>query len=130
MSSEIETSVSRLINALAGHNSICAIGMSGGERLLPEPGEGDIDLFVYCTEIPSIKERQEMLLPFHEVEQVEVGKLTGGHWEQGDSLLIAGIETWLLYFTIAEACAELEAMLRCDYPGRLWQQSMLPFLVK
>jgi hypothetical protein len=119
VSSEIETAVSRLVNALAGHNSIRAIGMSGGERPLPEPGEGDIDLFVYCAGIPSIKERRDILLPLHELEQVEVGKLPGGHWGQGDCLWISGIETWLLFFTIAEAQAELEAVLCGKYLGRL-----------
>src|SRR5512142_2432766 len=111
MSSEIETAVSRLVNALAGHNSIRAIGMSGGGRPFPEPGAGDIDLFVYCTEIPTRDERQELLLSF----QAEIGKLESGHWGQGDCLSIAGIETWLLYFTVAEARLELEAILAGNY---------------
>ncbi|HSK86708.1 MAG TPA: DUF4037 domain-containing protein [Anaerolineales bacterium] len=54
-----------------------------------------------------------------EIEHVETGKLEGGHWGQGDCLLMAGVETWLLYFTVAEACAELEAILAGKYLGRL-----------
>jgi hypothetical protein len=54
-----------------------------------------------------------------EVEQFEVGKLAGEHWGQGDCLSLAGVETWLLYFTVAEARAELEAILAGKYLGRL-----------
>jgi hypothetical protein len=54
-----------------------------------------------------------------ELEQVEIGKLESGHWGQGDCLLLAGVETWLLYFTIAEAQAELDAILDGGYLGRL-----------
>ena len=120
MSNEIETAVKKLINALAHHHSIRAVGMSGGERPFPEPGEGDIDLFVYCTEIPAGIERQEMLMSLREeVEQFEIGQFESGHWGQGDCLSIAGVETWLLYFTVAEARLELEAILSGNYLGRL-----------
>lgn len=112
--------IAKLVNTLALHNSICAVGMSGGERPLPEPGEGDVDLFVYCAEIPNRDERQEILMSLREdIEQVETGKLESEHWGQGDCMSIAGVETWLLYFTVAEACAELEAILAGKYLGRL-----------
>src|SRR5512144_1229812 len=120
MSSEIETTVSTLVHALARNNSIRAVGMSGGERSFPEPGAGDIDLFVYCTEIPAEAERKDMLTSLPEgVEQVEIGKLESEHWGQGDCFFMAGIETWLLYFTVAEVRAELEAILSGNYLGRL-----------
>ncbi len=119
MPSEIETAVSRLVNTLACHNSIRAIGMSAGERPFPEPGEGDIDLFVYCTEVPAGDQRQELLSLCEDIEQVEIGKLTGGHWGQGDCFFVAGVETWLLYSTVVEARLELEAILDGKYLGRL-----------
>ncbi|HMB25318.1 MAG TPA: DUF4037 domain-containing protein [Anaerolineales bacterium] len=120
MPNDLEAALGRVIKTIAQHNSIRAIGMSGGERPLPEPGEGDIDLFVYCTEIPTKEERQELLTSIRqEVEPFEVGKLASGHWGQGDCLTVAGVETWLLYFTVAEARAELEAILTGNYPGRL-----------
>lgn len=120
MSNHIEIVINTLVDRLARHDSIRAIGMSGGERPFPEPGEGDIDLFVYCTDIPTHDARQALLTSLREeVEQVEIGKLKGGHWGQGDSFSIAGVETWLLYFTVAEACAELEAILAGEYLGRL-----------
>jgi hypothetical protein len=120
MSNDIETAINKLVNAVARHDSVRAIGSSGGERPFPGPGQGDIDIFVYCTEIPTKDERQEMLKPLREeIEHVEIGKLESGHWGQGDCLSLAGVETWLLYFTVAEARAELEAILSGKYLGRL-----------
>lgn len=120
MPDKIETSLNKLISTIACHSSIRAIGISGGECPFPGPGEGDIDMFVYCTEIPAANERQKMLLPLREeIEHVEIGKLESGHWGQGDCLLLAGVETWLLYFTVAEARLELDEILSGKYPGRL-----------
>jgi hypothetical protein len=53
------------------------------------------------------------------VEHLEIGRVESGHWGQGDCLSVAGVETWLLYFTLEEACAELEAILDGQYLGRL-----------
>jgi hypothetical protein len=119
MPNTVEATLNNLVDTLARHPSIRAIGMSGGERPFPKPGEGDIDLFVYCSQIPTLEDRQELLLCLRgEIEQVQVGKLAGGHWGPGDCLSLAGIETWLLYFTVAGTCAELEAILSGQYLGR------------
>lgn len=120
MTNNIETALNKLVSALAQRNSIRAMGLSGGKRPLPQPGEADIDLFVYCTAIPSNNERKELLMSLEEeIERVEIGKLESGHWGQGDCFLLAGVETWLLYFTVTEAHAELDAVLNGHFLGRL-----------
>lgn len=120
MSNMMETTVNNLVRAVAQHSSVRAIGWSGDEQPIQESGEGDIDLFVYCTEIPTRHERQEILMSLHEaIERVEVGKLENGPWGQSDSLWIAGVETWLLYFTVAETHRELDDILHGKYLGRL-----------
>ncbi|HSK86922.1 MAG TPA: DUF4037 domain-containing protein, partial [Anaerolineales bacterium] len=120
MSNNVETGLNKLVSVLTQHKSIRAIGMSGGERPLPKPGEADIDLFVYCIEIPSEDERKELLMRFEgKLEQIEIGKLESGHWGQGDCCLLRGVETWLLYFTVEEAHAELNAIVDGQYLGRL-----------
>jgi len=116
----IEISIRELVEAIAHCHSVRAIGLSGGERPFPEPGEGDVDLFVYCTEIPDKGQRLDMLIALKNgFEQVHIGRVESGHWGRGDSLSVAGIETWLLYFTLAEARAELEAILAGQHLGRL-----------
>jgi hypothetical protein len=120
MSESMEATIDKLVGTLACHDSIRAVGMSGGGRPFPEPGQGDIDLFVYCTAIPAPDQRAVMLAPLQrEIEQMEISKLEGGHWGQGDCLSVTGMETWLLYFTVAEACSELEEILAGNYLGRL-----------
>jgi hypothetical protein len=120
MSNDIETGLDRLVNVLRQHDSIRALGSSGGDRPFPETGAGDIDLFVYCSKVPSKAQRKEMLMSLaEEIEQIEIGKLERGYWGEGDCFLLAGVETWLLYFTVAEAHVELEAILHGQYLGRL-----------
>jgi hypothetical protein len=120
MSNSIEIALDRLVNVLRQPNSIRAVGSSGGDRPFPEPGTGDVDLFVYCSEIPSKDKRMEMLVSLEEaIERVEIGRLDHGHWGEGDCFLLAGVETWLLYFTMEEAHAELNAALDGKYLGRL-----------
>ena len=119
MPNNIETTLQSLVTRLTQSNSIRAIGLSGGERPFPEAGESDMDLFIYCTAIPNKDERQKILASFPEAEPIEIGKFESGHWGQGDCLSIAGVETWLLYFTLTEARAELKAILDGKYLGRL-----------
>jgi hypothetical protein len=53
------------------------------------------------------------------MDALEIGQLAGGHWGEGDRLMMAGVETWLLYFTVAEAHAELQAILKGQHLDRL-----------
>ena len=120
MPTDIDITINELIEAVARHKAVRAIGSSGGARPFPEPGEGDIDLFVYCTDIPAQSQRHNALASLGEsVKQIAIGRSESGHWGQGDSLLVAGVETWLMFFTLAEARTELEAVLGGQYLGRL-----------
>jgi hypothetical protein len=52
------------------------------------------------------------------IDPIAVRSSEGGHWGQGDCCYIAGVETWILYFTVAEARAELKDILNGKY---LWR---------
>ena len=45
-----------LITTLGGMEEIAAIGKSGGPAL-PVAGESDIDVFLFCDEIPCVEKR-------------------------------------------------------------------------
>ncbi len=94
--------------------------MSGGDRPYPEPGEGDIDLFIYCERIPAAAQRAAILAsPGGSAAQIEVGCIEDSHWGVGDRCFLCGIETWALYFTLEETRAELDAILAGKFLGRV-----------
>ncbi len=120
MSQTLISALDQLVQALATLSGVQAVGLAGGNRPLPEPGTGDIDLFIYCSHIPSLEKRQAILSALNELaENIQINQLTGGHWGSADSLSLARVETWLMYFTVQETQAELAEVLSGQYPGRL-----------
>ena len=119
MTTELELAIEKLVDAAARFITVRAVGLSGGDRPFPKPGAGDIDLFIYCTQIPDLFQRHQLMaaLPGW-IAQIEVGRIAGGHWGQGDSCAVCGVETWLMYFTVDQARAELEELLEGKFLGR------------
>jgi hypothetical protein len=116
---DIDSDLGRLIDAIKNNHKVCAMGMSGGDRALPKPGEGDIDLFIYCSEIPEKAERQEILAACSAfIDQVNVGRFESERWGHGDGCSLDGVETWLMYFKAGEAVDDLETLLSGDYVWR------------
>lgn len=120
MTASIQSTIDQLIDSLAMLPTVRAVGLSGGSRPFPEPGAGDIDLFLYCRAIPTPEERRRLLAALGAaVTDITVGRISGGHWGQGDCCTLAGVETWLLYFTQAEAELELTETLAGKHPGQV-----------
>lgn len=102
----------QLVLEVTKNPALRAIGRSGGNRPLPPPGEGDIDLFVYCKEIPPADERSARLASLGAAaDQIRVGAIAGGDWGVADALLLCGVETWVMYFTVDQLWAEVRATL-------------------
>lgn len=119
MSSQLESTFSKLIQRLSGLPGVQSIGRSGGRPLPASPADGDIDVFLYCDAVPSRQERAKALVELAgELDDVSVGVFSGGHWGDGDFVRIHGIETWLMYFTMAEAAAEVEDVLNGKHPDK------------
>lgn len=117
---ETEKIVDTLINNISKMNQVQSIGISGSKTPFPRAGEGDIDIFIYCNAIPNLEERQSIINQMG--QQVQDGKVNifeGGHWGDGDFLLVNGIETWLMYFTVSETLTDVEAILNGEYPDKL-----------
>ncbi len=109
---QLEESLSILVEALARLETVRAIGFTGNLQSLPKPGQGDLDIFLYCTIIPNIESRREVLESLNDrISEVTLERSSGGHWGEADCFLLNGVETWLMYFTIDEARRELDAIL-------------------
>ncbi|WP_313344060.1 DUF4037 domain-containing protein [Sedimentibacter sp.] len=115
-----EKILNSLIKNISILNEIQSIGISGSKTSLPKAGEGDIDIFIYCDKIPGTDSRQAILNQLgNNIEDGKVNIFAGGNWGVGDFLLINGVETWLMYFTVSETLANVESTLKGDLPDKL-----------
>lgn len=117
---EIEKIIDELISNISEINEVQAIGISGGKMQLPQVGEGDIDIFIYCDTIPCIEKRQNVINKSGDwVQESKVNVFEGGHWGKGDFILVNGVETWLMYFTVDETLTDISSILNGEYPDKL-----------
>lgn len=115
-----EKIIDTLIDNISAISEVQAIGISGSKAPLPKAGEGDIDIFIYCNEMPYLEKRQAIINQMG--DQIQEGKINifeGGHFGVGDFMLINGVETWLMYFTVSETLTDVEAILKGEYPDKL-----------
>jgi hypothetical protein len=109
-----------MIESISEMREVQAIGMSGSKSPLPAAGEGDIDIFIYCSCIPEPAAREAALKNVGgRLEGININTFQGGHWGTGDLVHINGVETWLMYFTVSEASSELDAILEGRYPDKV-----------
>lgn len=117
---DTEASVKILIDGISKIDEVQSIGISGGKTSFPKAGEGDIDIFIYCSEVPAFVKRQKVLNQLGSVlKDIKMNMFEKGHWGVGDFVLINGVETWLMYFTVNETLNEIEAILNGNYPDKL-----------
>ena len=101
--------IEMIINKISAMSEVRSIGISGGKRPFPEAGEGDIDIFIYCDCIP--KEHIRQCVSEISEDKIQPSVFEGGHWGVGDLVLVNGVMTWLMYFTIQETLEEIDAIL-------------------
>lgn len=115
-----EEIIYRLIHNVSMINEVQSIGISGSKSQFPRAGEGDIDIFIYCDTIPGFQQRQDIMSQMGDlIQEGKISIFEGGHWGIGDFVIINGVETWLMYFTVNEALDEVKSILKGDYPDKL-----------
>jgi len=107
-----------LINSVSHVDNVLAIGKTGGEAL-PLHNESDIDVFVFCNQIPSADVRQAALseLGFAAAE-IKISEIADRFWGVCDYITIDTAEICLMYFIISEMDAEIKSILSGERPGR------------
>lgn len=109
-----------LLDSISAMKEVQSIGVSGSTTPLPKPGEGDIDVFIYCDMIPTSEDRQTVICQFGVLlQEGKINVFEEGHWGIGDFVLINGVETWLMYFTVNETINDVESILNGKYPDKL-----------
>jgi hypothetical protein len=112
---QLAESFSQLIDTVTGLNGVRAVGKSGGAAL-PETAETDIDLFIYCDAIPELSERSRAI---EGLGLMNANTQQGGHWGVVDLVLLSGIETYLMYFTLEETIDSVRDILEGKLPDKL-----------
>ena len=107
----IQQEFDELIHTLKKLPTLLAIGKTGGVTL-PEDGFSDIDLFLFCKQIPAreVRELNYAILP-RSIRVVEFGSEEHAHWGLVDSILIEEQEVYLMYFTRSNFDASIDAIL-------------------
>lgn len=112
--------IDTLISNISELSEVQSIGISGSKTSLPRAGEGDIDIFIYCDMIPNLEKRQAIINQLgNQIQESKINIFEGGHWGIGDFVLVNGIETWLMYFTVNETLTDVESILNGEYPDKL-----------
>jgi hypothetical protein len=104
-------SYNRLIVAIQKIDEVLSIGKSGGNEL-PEDNESDIDIFVFCHLIPSVKTRQSAVETLGaDVSKMTISETDGKFWGVCDFIGIKETDICLMYFTVSEMDDEIESVL-------------------
>lgn len=98
-----------LIRALSSQAAIYAIGKSGGPGF-PAPGDGDVDIYVFCDTVPA-RQARAALYARHAFTGVRVQVGDDPHWGTVDFVTVAGREVCLLHFAMDAISASVDETL-------------------
>ena len=114
----IQAEFDTLLQTIKQLPALRAIGKTGGEAL-PTDGYSDIDLFLFCEQIPVLEVRSVHYSMFpRNVNVAEFGSSEHAHWGLVDSVLIGEQEVYLMYFTQSTFTASIDAILRGERTER------------
>jgi len=100
-----------LINKISNMDKIQSIGKTGSPGL-PFFNESDVDIFIFCDEIPEMELRLKTYKSVTYGITVKTNELEGKHWGIMDFVDIDGLEICLMYFTIEKAEMEIDEILK------------------
>lgn len=118
MYQEITQIYNRLIAAVAAMPEVLSIAKSGGAAL-PEAGESDIDIFVFCDVVPDAEKRRAVAESLGDcMTDLHISASSGKHWGTCDFVFFGQTEVCLMYYNIAEMNAEIESILSGARPNK------------
>jgi len=113
---EIKNKIAKLLDSVSSIEEIRAIGQTGEMNSASKAGESDIDIFLLGDKIPSSEERKvaydKNSILF---QQCVMNVCEGGDWGTGDTFIIDGVETMLMYFRIDETLKYVDDILEGNH---------------
>jgi len=98
-----------LIKNLCEIDGVVSIGKSGGENI-PEHSESDIDIFVFCSQVPDAQTRQTTIGKV-DASWLKISETAGRFWGVCDFATINDTDICLMYFNISDMNDEIESVL-------------------
>jgi len=100
-----------LINTIREIDGVLSIGKSGGGAI-PEHNESDIDIFVFCNQVPDANIRQIIISKIGPaVSWMKISETAGRFWGVCDFATIDNTDICLMYFTVSDMNDEIESVL-------------------
>jgi len=100
-----------LIDTIREIDGVLSIGKSGGGAI-PENNESDIDIFVFCSQVPDANTRQVAVKKVGSaVSWMKISETTGKFWGVCDFATIDDTDICLMYFNISDMNDEIESVL-------------------
>ena len=100
----------QLMNAISNMNGVHSIGKTGSKEL-PKSNESDIDIFIFCNEIPNLDLRKTIYSEIDYNLNVLINASESKHWGIMDFVYINEIEICLMYFSSNKVLAEIDKIL-------------------
>jgi len=100
-----------LVKIFSEINGVLSIGKSGGESI-PTQNESDIDIFIFCNQIPKVNTRKQSFKKLdNAISNMKLSETSGRFWGVCDFVTINDTEICLMYFTIFDMNNEIESVL-------------------
>ncbi len=110
MDNTVDSVFAAVVTGLAKLPGVRAVGKSGGKELM---GGGDIDLFVFCDEMPPVEARWELALALDgKVDKAEIEKGNDPYWGVVDFLYVGDDDICIMFHDAGAMVAYLESVLR------------------
>ncbi|MBL8966105.1 MAG: DUF4037 domain-containing protein [Spirochaetaceae bacterium] len=115
----IRETLDELVRSLSLDPQVRAVGLSSDPLPLRRE-DGDLDLFVYCDEVPDAKDRAlRYPAALREDPAFRSRVFVSGFWGDADYAEMGGIETWIMYFRARDALLDFNAIAEGSRPSRV-----------
>lgn len=106
----------KLVKEISNCEEILGIGQTGDLNAPLIAGQGDIDMFIICKNVPDYDERISLYKPLEGLyDKLEMEVCSGGVWGYGDQFYVNGIDIMPMYFPVEDMQRYVEEILAGEH---------------